>query len=194
MYLPYLRGRQFELIALREMVEKKLLNGKIIPIIEPVRLSSTLIRTMETFNSENKKLAIITNPDVGNFYREKKEKKNKDLSCKYDDFIDNHSNLIYINILSSDEELDEFCRKFMDRDVGLIFKNFESINIYKHNFDDTDKINYYLIPDDIAYRGVVNKNGVLLEDRFLKQRRNDDYSNNTDEFYSLDHLFYKKLG
>lgn len=192
MYLPYLRGRQFELIALREMVENNLLNGRIIPIIEPVKLSSTLIKTMETFNSENKKLAIITNPDVGKFFEEKKEEKNKDLSCKYDYFIDNHSNLIFINILSSIKESYDFRNIFLGRDVGLIFKNFDSINIYNNVFNATDKINFHFIPDDIAYRGVVNKNVVLLEDRFLKQRRNDDYSKNTDEFYSLDHLFYKK--
>lgn len=192
MYLPYLRGRQFELIALREMVENDLLNDRIIPIIEPVKLSSTLIKTMETFNSENKKLAIITNPDVGSFYRDKKEIKNKDLSCKFDDFIDNYSNLIYINILSSIKESNDFCNKFLGRDIGLIFKNFDSINIYNKVFKEIDKINFHFIPDDIVYRNVVNKNVVLLEDRFLKQRRNDDYSNNTDEFYSLDHLYYTK--
>lgn len=42
MYFPYLRGRQFELIALRELVEKGVLSSRITPIIEPVKLSSTL--------------------------------------------------------------------------------------------------------------------------------------------------------
>ena len=44
MYFPYLRGRQFELIALRELVEKGVLSSRITPIIEPVKLSSTLDR------------------------------------------------------------------------------------------------------------------------------------------------------
>ena len=34
MYFPYLRGRQFELIALRELVERKKIGQNIIPIIE----------------------------------------------------------------------------------------------------------------------------------------------------------------
>ena len=42
MYYPYLRGRQFELIALREYAECKGNNNNIIPIIEPVK---------KTFNS-----------------------------------------------------------------------------------------------------------------------------------------------
>lgn len=49
MYFPYLRGRQFELIALRDLVDKGVLSDKIIPIIEPVKLSSTLIKTIESY-------------------------------------------------------------------------------------------------------------------------------------------------
>ena len=46
MYFPYLRGRQFELIALRELLEKRLIGDKIVPIIEPVKLTSTLVKTL----------------------------------------------------------------------------------------------------------------------------------------------------
>ena len=67
MYFPYLRGRQFELIALRELVEKGVLSSRITPIIEPVKLSSTLIKTIETYGANSKQLAIITNPKVGSF-------------------------------------------------------------------------------------------------------------------------------
>ena len=53
MYFPYLRGRQFELIALRELVEKDVLSSKIIPVIEPVQLSSTLLKTIEMYGNNN---------------------------------------------------------------------------------------------------------------------------------------------
>ncbi|MDD4049191.1 MAG: sce7725 family protein, partial [Clostridia bacterium] len=49
MYFLYLRGKQFELIAIRELLENSLLSDKIIPIVEPVKLSSTLIKTVQTF-------------------------------------------------------------------------------------------------------------------------------------------------
>ena len=42
MYFPYLKGRQYELLAIRELLSKNLLSKKIIPIIEPVKVSSTL--------------------------------------------------------------------------------------------------------------------------------------------------------
>ena len=39
MYYPYLRARQFELIALRELVTESEHENLVIPIIEPVRKS-----------------------------------------------------------------------------------------------------------------------------------------------------------
>lgn len=49
MYFPILRGRQFELLALRECVNKDLLCNKIIPIVEPVKVSSTYTKTVDSF-------------------------------------------------------------------------------------------------------------------------------------------------
>jgi len=46
MYFPYLRGRQYELIAIRELAEKGKLSKRIIPIIEPVKLSTTIKSTV----------------------------------------------------------------------------------------------------------------------------------------------------
>ena len=65
MYFPYLRGRQFELIALRELVT--VLSPHIIPIIEPVKLSTTLISTIKCFEAKKKQLAVTVNPQVGDF-------------------------------------------------------------------------------------------------------------------------------
>lgn len=42
MYFPYLRGKQEELLALQELLNNDRLSEKIIPVIEPVKMSSTL--------------------------------------------------------------------------------------------------------------------------------------------------------
>lgn len=68
MYFPYLRAKQFELIALRELLENKLIGENIFPIIEPLKLSPTLIKTMEHYTRENRLLGIVQNPKVGNFW------------------------------------------------------------------------------------------------------------------------------
>ena len=64
MYFPYLRGRQYELLALRELIENDRLSDNIIPIIEPVKITSTLLSTIKTFINNNKKMIIIYIPSV----------------------------------------------------------------------------------------------------------------------------------
>ncbi|XFE28377.1 sce7725 family protein [Listeria innocua] len=47
MYYPYLRGKQFDLLALKEALSRGLLSNKIHPVIEPVRDSATLKNVIE---------------------------------------------------------------------------------------------------------------------------------------------------
>ena len=67
MYLPYLRGKQFELIAIRELSE--FISPSVFrPIIEPVRLNlSSFIRTISHLNEKKIKPLIVLNPSVGDF-------------------------------------------------------------------------------------------------------------------------------
>ena len=67
MYFPILRGRQFELLALRECVNKSFLSNKIIPIVEPVKVSSTYTKTVDSFIKAGKPIAVIRNPQVGSY-------------------------------------------------------------------------------------------------------------------------------
>ena len=55
MYLPIFRGRQYELLALEEEVQQNLFcnasedSQRIIPIVEPVNLTTRLTKTIESF-------------------------------------------------------------------------------------------------------------------------------------------------
>lgn len=48
MYFPYLRGRQNELLCLRELLDAGKLSSQVIPIIEPVKFSSTFFRHLQS--------------------------------------------------------------------------------------------------------------------------------------------------
>lgn len=64
-----MRGKQFELIGLRELTPETLAPNKemISPIIEPVRDSSTLKSTIKEFIDHGINFTIIINPQVGTF-------------------------------------------------------------------------------------------------------------------------------
>jgi hypothetical protein len=65
MYFPYMRGKQFELLALKETAIR-LKNNKVFPIIEPVKSSvKPLITTINELNQHLIYPYIIINPEIG---------------------------------------------------------------------------------------------------------------------------------
>lgn len=192
MYFPYLRGRQFELIALRELVEKDVLSSKITPIIEPVKLSSTLVKTIETYRANNKQLAIITNPKVGGFNSDVKEKKNQKLKESLSACLRESNNILFMNLLRSNSKPDKFIEKHSNN-MGTICNDKDAIPIYETYFASAD-VKYNLIPDESGFRRKIRKNRVLLADKFNKQDRNNDYIEVDDEPFSEDHLYYLEDG
>lgn len=103
MYFPYLRGRQFELLALRELTLKKLLSSRVIPVVEPVKLSSTLLKTMEVFVENKKELGIIWNPAVGTFEGDMKSEENDSNREKFLNLL-NEPYIIKSHIMANDSK------------------------------------------------------------------------------------------
>lgn len=67
MYFPIIRGRQYDLLALRELKERDLISEKVVPIIEPIKFSSTLNSLLSVFFNKQSNIIFITNPKVGSF-------------------------------------------------------------------------------------------------------------------------------
>ncbi len=65
MYYPYFRGKQYELITIRENAEL-IAQNNVVPIIEPVRSSfSGLRRAIEALRDANASFILVVNPQVG---------------------------------------------------------------------------------------------------------------------------------
>ncbi|MBV1758090.1 MAG: sce7725 family protein [Dethiosulfatibacter sp.] len=193
MYLPYLRGRQFELIALRELVEKEVLSEKVIPIIEPVKLSSTLIKTITKYKEEDRVLCIIANPQVGGFYDDYQDSKNEKLVEQFNKEISETDTLLFAKILKpKDASAEAFIEKHGNSMI-TICTNKDAIAIHEKYFADQD-VKFNLIPDDSGFRRKIRSNRVMLDDKFNKLERNTDYSKIDDEPFSEDHLFYLEDG
>lgn len=193
MYFPYLRGRQFELIALRELVT--ILSPHIIPIFEPVKLSSTLISTIRCFEEQRKKLALIVNPQVGDFDAAIGNEKNGSLKEKFLSIAESPA-VIKTFVLNRDSE--GILQDLLDSGVPpetliTICNNSDYISVYESTFKGK-KPQYNLIPDESTFRRKIRDNRVLLSDKFKKKSRNSDYAANIDEPFSEDHLFYGEDG
>ena len=70
MYFPYLRGKQYELLALKDFSQMSPNNAKIVPIIEPVKNQvNGLNSALETMIKNGMRFALILNPKDGDFKR-----------------------------------------------------------------------------------------------------------------------------
>ncbi|MCD8361392.1 MAG: sce7725 family protein [Lachnospiraceae bacterium] len=206
MYYPYLRGRQNELFCLRELLRAERLSRDIVPIIEPVRFSKVLVDTLQDFLEAGRSIALIRNPKVGTFMKEyyesqreiqeeSDEKKKNDLQEKMKHYFSviNDERIIcaYINDAS-----------ITDAIVSGRLKANESfiLNTKKDTYDlYYDKLNQIsarmtFIPKDEDFKDEVCGDVSLLENSFVKAKRNKDYIQKEDEFFSMNHLIYRKRG
>lgn len=186
MYFPILRGRQFELLAIRECIEKNVLSDKVIPIIEPVKISTTYIKTLDTFIKKNKQIAIILNPIVGTWNKDLNKENNSTLKDKIVEQLE-HQNIY--KTFYVDENFNN-CIQGNDKCI-LIYENIDYID---EGVSCNGSVEYNIIPDKREFRRKIHNNRVVCENHFSKQARNVDYSNIENEFFSADHLFYKDDG
>lgn len=182
MYYPYLRGRQYELIGLRELCENQRLNN-VIPVIEPVKASPTLLLLLQAFAKYKKEFIIIKNPCVGSFIN--------DLN------FDNVYNTKFQKIL---EECKEYVTYgyIMNSTIKGIPKSEPAValcfnlNHVQHFFDSGLQVKSVFIPDSSMARRKIQIPKILFEDRFEAEDRNADYAEDDDKSFSNDFFYYKQ--
>src|SRR5690606_27285630 len=199
MYFPYLRGKQFELIALRELVGV-LNSDKVMPIIEPLKSSTKSIETAiialakidvqvqlvvnpqygELASRSNEVVALIeklTSAGVNNILPAFLVNSNRDFTLLRDIISDKgYDNsgyaLIHLNQIGATDDLSELAKA-----TNCLYS--------------TIQINH-LIALRRKYRP--NVPVALLNDPFVKQQKNADYLHDDDEVFSNDYLYYADEG
>ena len=186
MYFPYFRGRQYDLLALKELANNGLISKYVLPVVEPVKLSSTLKSTLQTYKEANLPIALILNPEVGDLSE-------KDISSIYSSISGSVIPAVIMNE-STESAINNLEKiNFSRENVLIVFNNREYTDYYIDIFSER-KPKYSLFSDDRKIRRTVNGKKVLFEDKFNKQSKNSDYKKNEDEFFSEDHLYYKSEG
>ncbi|NTW84068.1 MAG: sce7725 family protein [Chlorobiaceae bacterium] len=202
MYYPYLRGKQFELLALRDLIVLLSENNtKVSPIIEPVKTSSTLIKTLEALCINNINFNIIINPFHGELINktdqllyllkeEISEFENYQLSILVDnrdnvkkvlDLIALHKSkckgitLIHNSVMQNVNEVISLCEEQMPVINNVI------------NFENTSANRRY-------YRSFIPSTRVSLSDYFKSQSKNSNYLSIEESQFTDEHLFYKEEG
>lgn len=195
MYFPYLRGRQYELLAIRELLENNLLSSKVLPIIEPVKASSTLILSINAFSVADRDIGIVLNPAVGSLEKDIIKEKNISIKEKWG-YALSLKNVVKCFHIGSDipHSLNEIQNNRTNmQKIGLICTTTDGIRLFEKISPSVNPL-FTLIPDESMFRRRIRTNRVMFADRFEKQTRNTDYADRIDEDFSADHLFYKPDG
>lgn len=199
MYFPFVRGRQYELLALRELVANNLLGRQIIPIVEPVKLSPTLVNMMAEFIKAAQPVSIIRNPTVGTFMSDWQDAQDQSKEAGYKKrFSDQYDNPVIIKSLIMQKNARPLLGFWESQGVHkeellVINTDRDYLDLYASAFG-TIAPRYALIPDESAFRRKVRQHKVLLDDKFEKQDRNADYKDIEDAFFSDDHLYFREDG
>ncbi|MGG5358503.1 MULTISPECIES: sce7725 family protein [unclassified Enterococcus] len=181
MYYPYLRGKQFDLLALKESLNRGLLSSSVHPVIEPVRDSATLKNVVELFQKKEHSLYMIENPQVGQFKQFEERLHQWEV----------HANTTLLNawiikeenlpqLFSAPPALAVFDGQFVPREA--IWKEL------------TQKKIKFLVPDSSRFRLAFPQNKIILDEAFEARRHVEDYEEKNDDFFSDAYLFYQKEG
>ena len=203
MYFPYFRGRQYELIALKELVKGGMLGSLVIPVIEPVKLVRreekfvipykmipTFDVTIKAFVDAKHQVAIVGNPDVGDLLGITDVKGLLDFYLLAHEIIPS----VIIN-KSSKARIRDFCESGVEKsNILTIFDNRDSLPVYTDAFDDIPPRYTLFSSDERQIRRAVKQNKVMFKDWFKKQAKNADYAIIDDEPFSEDHLYYSEEG
>jgi hypothetical protein len=196
MYFPYLRGKQFELIALREINGLMAENtAKISPIIEPVKNSSTLKKALLDFKTKNINFNIIINPQVGDLINAVKEI----LSILHSNLVDytNYQIAIIIQENTKHEKIIELIKEsqIVVGGISLIHNSVidnisEIVSEYEKLFSVVNNIIDFNKTSRRYYRNFNPKTIVGLDDPFEAQQKNSDYLQTESSPFTEEHLFY----
>ncbi len=200
MYHPYIRGKQFELIGLRELTSTVFASksDKVSPIVEPVKDSSTFRKTLNEFVNYNINFTVIINPQHGTF------KDTESILLSIQAAVGTYKNFqigVIFNATTNHTSVLSILRKFPDLVNNLtiihqtiydniydIMSEYEAIADIKYNvvdFQNTSKR---------YYRNFEKLTLVELDDYFGKQNKNSDYLNTPESFFSEEHLHYTEDG
>lgn len=203
MYYPFLRGKQFEFLALRELCQELSTTQieKVIPIIEPVKRSfKDASVAFESMKSAGLRFAAILNPSNG-------------------DFQDEASNLFRDEIRSAlpPEENTWFPSFILQGDPFMVVPNlrwaietfeFHRVLLILPLNEDVDNWLDILSMDQVhtivncnadsksTSRKITkyNKNLVRLDDCFQQEIRNKDFRGKEDQFFNDNHVYYREEG
>ncbi len=197
MYYPYFRGKQFELILIRDNAEF-LANNNIHPIIEPVKEDfSALTRAMKIINEKGVDCTLIVNPKAS----QEPVTTSSILRELIDDVFKEYNNIFIGYMLHAKSDLADLTtllKKYGAFFFTVIHCGYTDGKNFATATEDFQSIKNHVFIEGFAgklYQRHLKKDGVnriLIRNGFKPQKKNADYP--SDEHFSDLHVTYEDEG
>lgn len=197
MYFPYLRGKQYELLALKELSGLLGEQQKVIPIIEPVRSpdGSGLDRCLTALLDASVDFVLVVNPSVGElrstfvaaelerYLSEQDRSRNWNLGLLIDERSDVEPLINnYRNQLAAERRLTLIHNGIADQ-LGELPTLTADLHREFDVIDDRWRRRYF-------HNLLTTSRGVTLRDGFPGEERNAAYLSKEESMFTDDHLFF----
>lgn len=201
MYYPYLRGKQFELKALRDFSDANKDEQLIVPIIEPVNQSLNALSTaIEQMFTNGMKFAIILNPNDGDY---KHHTVSFNLISEKHGMIEKQDLWIPAFLYQGNPvALNEAITNSSWNNVMLVFKtcadidNPEIVTLISNKKVSIIVNNFGKTISRRVKKALMETNASIipLDDCFVNRKRNADYASAEDEPFSEMFYYYDEEG
>lgn len=191
MYFPYLRARQFELITLRELAAEGVLQGKIVPVLEPVKESfNNLNLAHKVFQEKDFSAYLIMNPFEGEIPGD------TDTFLTYVSGLENSKFLPAFHYSDNVEYIKaSIAKNNLTNCLIICLDNFSNEDGLKA-LCQTPQVSHVMLLDPNKYRSLdrfikgLGRVYIRLDDVFERQQKNADFLNIAAHKFSEEHLFY----
>jgi hypothetical protein len=196
MYYPYLRGKQFELIALREFADSYN-NYAIMPIIEPVKQAfNSMTLAINVMRNRGLKFALILNPQVGDIVGN-----TQIIETELADALANYTSWSPAFIVSNSNQnqiITHISHQNYNNVILICKENLDSSAVSLSQLVQMNNVTHLVIsPEKTQLKRLANRNNKLvirLDDNFNTQKKNKDYLAVSEEMFTEEHKFYHEDG
>ena len=175
-YFPFFRGKQNELLALRDLSADIVNSGNVIPILEPVNSNRTTRISIDQFMAKSLKFLFICNPIHGDFSENADGLAAGVISQGLNDY-DNWIPALYVKDGTEQHELEAFMKTYKKYKLALIYYGKPRRSTVCSKIDATDIEHHVFMNGRVENEYIesipVNKR-VIIVDPFRRQR-NADY-------------------
>ena len=173
-YFPILRGKQNELMALRKLATNIAENGKVIPIIEPVKLNNPTLISFNEFKKKSMPFLFICNPIYGEFSHNTRELSNSIINPILKDY-DNWVPALYVDEGTTPREFDAFTNEYDGYDLALVYYGKPQQSIDSDAADIKHHVFVSRWIEDSYIQSISKGKRVIIKDNFRRRARNADY-------------------